>query len=113
LPGLNSSSPNDEGRRKPLAVGYRAAHSSVMGLPSQVVSLSPEEVAELHRGLSEMRHSINNHLTLMVTAFELMRRKPESAERMVANLIDQPSKIREDVTRFSADLERTLHITAD
>jgi CHASE3 domain sensor protein len=84
-----------------------------MGLPTQVVSLSPEEVAELHQRLSEMRHNINNHLTLMVTALELMRRKPDSAERMVANLIDQPSRIREDVTRFSGDFEKTLHITAE
>ena len=97
--------------RKPLAFKVSAAHARAMGLPSQAVSLSPGEVAELSRKLSEMRHNINNHLTLMVTALELLRRKPESAERMVSNLAEQPPKIREDISRFSEDLENALQIT--
>jgi hypothetical protein len=84
-----------------------------MGLPTQAVSLSPEEVAELDRRLAEMRHSINNHLTLVVTALELIRRKPDAAERLAANLVDQPQRIREDIGQFSQDLEKALRITRD
>jgi hypothetical protein len=84
-----------------------------MALPTQDVVLRPQEIAELNQHLAEMRHSINNHLTLMVTALELIRRKPDSAERMVANLVDQPSRIREDITRFSEMLEKALHIARD
>jgi hypothetical protein len=79
-----------------------------MGLPSQPISLGPTEVAELQRQLSEMRHSINNHLTLLVTALELVRRKPEAAERLVANLLEVPARIRTDITQFSEQFERTL-----
>ena len=84
-----------------------------MGLPTQPVTLRPAEVAELQTQLSELRHSINNHLTLMVTALELIRRKPESAERMVANLIELPPRIRSEVTRFSEQLERSLGATRE
>jgi NADH:ubiquinone oxidoreductase subunit E len=79
-----------------------------MGLPTQPVSFSPAELAELNNQLSEMRHNINNHLTLMVTALELIRRKPESAERLVANLIEVPARIRTDITQFSEQFERSL-----
>jgi len=82
-----------------------------MGSPTQPVSLSPAEVAELNNQLSELRHSINNHLTLMVTALELIRRKPESAGRLVANLIEVPARIRDDITRFTEQFERTLQVT--
>jgi len=81
-----------------------------MGSPMQPVSLSAAEVAELNNQLSELRHSINNHLTLMVTALELIRRKPESAERLVANLIEVPARIRADVTQFSEQFEHSLQL---
>ncbi len=82
-----------------------------MGLPTQPVSLSPADVAALNGQLSEMRHSINNHLTLMVTALELIRRKPDSAERLVANLIEVPARVRTDITQFSEQFERSLKIS--
>ena len=84
-----------------------------MGLPSQTVPLSPEQVAQLHRKLSDLRHDINNHLALMVAALELIRRKPEMVERMVKNLTEQPQKILDEIKRFSEELERALQITHD
>ena len=82
-----------------------------MGLPRQTVPLSPEQVAELSRKLSDLRHNINNHLALMVAALELIRRKPEMVERMLNNLSDQPQKILEEIKRFSGELEKALNIT--
>ena len=84
-----------------------------MGLPTQPVSLSPAELAELSNQLSEMRHSINNHLTLMVTALELIRRKPESAERLVANLLEVPPRIRSEINRFSEQFDQSLRISRE
>ena len=84
-----------------------------MGLPSQTVPLSPEQVAELHRKLSDLRHNINNHLALMVAALELIRRKPEMVDRMVSNLTEQPQKILEEIRKFSETLESALKITHD
>lgn len=84
-----------------------------MGLPHQPVPLSPEQVAELSRKLSDLRHNVNNHLALMVAALELIRRKPEMIQRMVDNLTEQPQKILDEIKKFSEELEKVLRITHD
>ncbi len=84
-----------------------------MGLPRQTVPLSPEQIGELSRRLSNLRHNVNNHLALMVAALELVRRKPELIERMVNNLTEQPQKILEELKKFAEEFERALKITPD
>jgi hypothetical protein len=84
-----------------------------MGIPTQSVTLSPEQMIELKERLSKLRHDTNNHLTLMSTALELIRRNPESAARLAGTLSEQPHKIREGMTRFSHELEAILGITRD
>jgi len=64
-----------------------------MGLPSQPVTLSTGQIEELYRRLSTMRHDINNTLSLVTAAAELMRHKPQMAEKMTATLLEQPQKI--------------------
>jgi hypothetical protein len=44
-----------------------------MAFPTEPVTLSVGELQELNRKLSDMRHDINNHLSLMVAALELIR----------------------------------------
>jgi uncharacterized protein YigA (DUF484 family) len=82
-----------------------------MPLPSQPVTLTVEQIAELNRKLSSMRHDINNQLSLVVAAVELIRHKPDSAERMLTALVEQPPRIAENLTKFSAEFERALGIT--
>jgi len=82
-----------------------------MVLPTQPVTLSVEQVEALNRKLSNMRHDINNHLSLIGAALELIRAKPQTVDRMLATLAEQPSKISEAMTRFSADFEKDLHIS--
>lgn len=82
-----------------------------MGLPNQPITLSVEELDQLHHRLASLRHDVNNHLSLIMAAVELIRHKPEMAERMMLTLAEQPSKIAEALTTFSADLERTLGIS--
>jgi hypothetical protein len=84
-----------------------------MGTPTQPVTLSPEQLAELHAKLSKLRHDTNNHLTLMSTALELIRRNPDSAGRLAGTLSEQPQKIREGLTRFTHELEALLGISRD
>jgi hypothetical protein len=81
-----------------------------MALPDQPVTLSREQLDELNRQLTTMRHDINNHLSLIVATIELIRYKPHVAERMVATLSEQPAKITESVKKFTADFERALGI---
>jgi len=82
-----------------------------MGLPSQPVTLTVEALGELNRQLATMRHDINNNLSLIVAAAELMRHKPAVAERMMGTLAEQPGKITAAMNKFSATFEQTLGIT--
>ncbi len=55
-----------------------------------------------------MRHDINNNLSLILAALELLRAKPEMAERMVQTMMEQPPKIVAAVNNFSAEFQRVL-----
>jgi len=83
-----------------------------MPLPSQPVTLSVEQIAALNSELGAMRHDINNQLSLVIAAVELIRLKPHMAERMLATLVEQPAKISDALGKFSTEFERTLGISA-
>ncbi len=70
--------------------------------------LTGSQVEELNKQLANMRHDINNHLSLMMAAVELVRRKPEAAERMAGTLTEQPHKITEAMKKFTLEFEATL-----
>ena len=82
-----------------------------MGLPSQPLTLSVEQIEELNNKLSATRHDINNHLSMMMAAAELIRMKPEMAPKMADKLVTQPAKITELIRGFSAEFERVLGIS--
>lgn len=84
-----------------------------MGMPQTPVTLTPEQVALLNEKLAVTRHDINNHLSLIVAAVELMRRKPELAPRMIESISQQPDKIIAQMRGFSAEFEKSLGITRD
>jgi hypothetical protein len=82
-----------------------------MGLPQNSVTLTVQQVEELQKKLSTLRHDINNHLSLIVAAAELMKFSPEAAQRMAVTLGEQPPKISEEINRFSGEFEKALGIT--
>jgi hypothetical protein len=82
-----------------------------MPLPSESVTLSVEQIAELKQRLADLRHDVNNKVALMLSAVEMMRRRPETAENMLDSFSRQPQKLMEAVTEFSAALEAALKIT--
>ncbi len=82
-----------------------------MGLPSQPVTLSVEQLDQLNRELANLRHDINNTLSLIMAATELIRYKPHLTERMMTTLIEQPPKIQGSLAKFSSEFERTFGIT--
>jgi hypothetical protein len=79
-----------------------------MGEAEKAVSLSSEQVAQLSSQLSEMRHKINNYLTLITAAAEIMQRKAEAAPRMMESIMQQPTKINQEIQRFSDAFESSL-----
>ena len=82
-----------------------------MLLPAQPVTLTPEQIAELNKKLSTMRHDINNNLSMVMAAAELAKLKPEMADNMLTRLIEQPAKITAQLKEFSTEFERILQIT--
>jgi len=82
-----------------------------MPLPTQPVTLTAQQISDLNKKLSDMRHEINNYLALIIAAMELARLKPETAERHLGTLIEQPRKITGAMDKFSEEFERTFGIT--
>jgi hypothetical protein len=82
-----------------------------MGLLDKPVTLSVEQISDLNRKLAKMRHDINNYLAVMVPAAELARHKPETADRMMAALLEQAPRISEALKTFSAEFEQVFGIT--
>ena len=82
-----------------------------MRLPTEPVTLTVEQLSELNSQLSNMRHDVNNHISLIMAAVELIRHKPHLSERMLATLVEQPPKITEALAKFSSEFERLLGIT--
>jgi prophage DNA circulation protein len=83
----------------------------IMPLPNQPVTLNVEQIAALTRKLAALRHDVNNNLALVTAAVEIIRRKPESTERMLTGLAEKPRKIAESVAQFASELEAALGIT--
>ena len=84
-----------------------------MGLPTAPITLAPEQVAELNRRLSEMRHNVNNHLALFTSAGEILTLKPEAVSRVAPHLVERPMQITHEIRQFSEEFERTLGITKE
>jgi K+-sensing histidine kinase KdpD len=87
------------------------AHGFFMGLPDKPVTLSTEQIAELNKMLSTLRHDINGDLALIVAAAELIKLNPEIIPRMLTTVLEQPPKIRDRADKFSAAFEKILGIT--
>lgn len=84
-----------------------------MKLPSEPVTLTPEQIDQLNHLLTEVRHNINNYLSLMTAAAEIVSRKPDMGPRMLPNLVTQPQKVTDEMRRFSDEFERLLHLERD
>ena len=82
-----------------------------MTLPTEPVTLNVEQINELHGKLAVLRHDVNNQISLIVAAVELIRRRPEVTERMLTMLVEQPQKISEAIAQFSGAAESMLQIT--
>jgi len=84
-----------------------------MATPDEPVTLTPAEVEAINTRLADTRHDINNQLSLIIAAVELIKRKPESAEKMIATISQQPEKIMNELRGFSEDFEKLLRVTKD
>ena len=82
-----------------------------MSTPACAVTLTQQQVEELLKQFATMRHDVNNNLSLIVAAAELIKFNPASAERMANTLAEQPPKIGKHLAEFTATLEQALGIS--
>lgn len=82
-----------------------------MGSVNEPITLQAEQVETLNKKLSQMRHDINNMLSLVTAAVEIIRTKPHLTERMIETVLEQPSRITNSIAEFSKDFERELGIS--
>jgi hypothetical protein len=81
-----------------------------MPLPKEPVTLSVEDICELNKKFAKLRHEVNNNLSLIVAATEIIRRQPERAEKFWSGLTEKPHAIAESVSQFSVELEKALQM---
>lgn len=82
-----------------------------MGLPTKPVTLDAAQIKDLSQNLSNMRHDINNCLSLILAGVELARHNPEMVKQMIETLSQQPRKISDHMSKFSVEFEKTLGIS--
>ncbi len=82
-----------------------------MGLPKEPVTLTVQQVEELHQQLRTLRHDLNNDLTIIVACAELVKYRHPGEAEMLQKLLNQPALIRDKMDAFSSVLEQCLQIT--
>ena len=83
-----------------------------MGMPNgPLTTLSVEQVSELNHKLASMRHDINNYMTVMMSAAELTRSKPDLAARLMPALLEQVPRVIDAVKAFSVEFEQAFGIS--
>jgi hypothetical protein len=104
----SQSSASNSGNRLAFGGGFRPWW--FMELPTQPVTLTVEQIAELNHKLGTLRHDVNNKLSLIIAAVDVLQYKPQMIDRMIATVGEQPQKIIDALTSFSVDFEKVFGI---
>ena len=84
-----------------------------MGIPKEPVAFDPAQVEALNAKLADMRHNVNNYLSLIIAAAELVKHKPDAASRMIEAIAQQPPRVIEEIRKFSEEFEASFGITQE
>jgi hypothetical protein len=90
---------------------HRTCSKKGMPAPKHPVTVPPERIEGLRVQLCETRHNVNNQVSLILAAAELIRQRPDQAARFVESLLTPPERIVQELKRLSDVLEQALEIT--
>ena len=65
-------------------------------------TLSPEELVQLQKKFSEIKHSINNALAVMMALSEMSQRRPDYAEKLASTVLTKAPQIVSSLQEFTA-----------
>ena len=64
-------------------------------------TLSAEELTELQKKFSEIKHSINNALAVMMALSEMSQRRPDYAEKLATSVLAKAPQIVSSLQEFT------------
>src|SRR6266566_1750257 len=64
-------------------------------------SISHEELAQLQKKFSEIKHSINNALAVMMALSEMSQRRPDYAEKLATTVLSKAPQIVSGLQEFT------------
>ena len=67
-------------------------------------SITAEELAQLQRKFSEIKHSINNALAVMMALSEMSQRRPDYAEKLASTVLSKAPQIVSSLQEFTQAL---------
>lgn len=67
-------------------------------------NISLEELAQLQRKFSEIKHSINNALAVMMALSEMSQRRPDYAEKLATTVLTKAPQIVSGLQEFTQAL---------
>lgn len=65
-------------------------------------TLSAEELSQLQKKFSEIKHSINNALAVMMALSEMSQRRPDYAEKLATTVLSKAPQIVSSLQEFTA-----------
>jgi hypothetical protein len=64
-------------------------------------TIAQEELAELQKKFSEIKHSINNALAVMMALSEMSQRRPDYAEKLASTVLSKAPQIVTSLQEFT------------
>jgi hypothetical protein len=68
------------------------------------ISVSQEELVALQRKFSEIKHSINNALAVMMALSEMSQRRPDYSEKLATTVLSKAPQIVSSLQEFTQAL---------
>ncbi len=68
------------------------------------ISISQEELITLQRKFSEIKHSINNALAVMMALSEMSQRRPDYSEKLASTVLTKAPQIVSSLQEFTQAL---------
>jgi flagellar biosynthesis chaperone FliJ len=73
-----------------------------------VSTIPQEEIAQLQKKFSEIKHSINNALAVMMALSEMSQRRPDYAEKLASTVLSKAPQIVTSLQEFTQVLNEKV-----
>ena len=74
-------------------------------------TLSPEELVQLQKKFSEIKHSINNALAVMMALSEMSQRRPDYTEKLATTVLSKAPQIVSSLQEFTQALNEKAGVS--